>query len=127
MYGRVLDVLVEVRKALLRNLFLPRPFFMRATWFTPLDRDTGRANFCRYIAHPWYVQPSFFSRWGPKALLLRLVGGAVPGSPKYRPEGYRIHELGPSELVGKGTAEMEQTKKDLRARRVGCVFSRSKM
>lgn len=123
----MLNLLADVRKVLLRNLFLPRLYFMRVQWFTPLNGNTGRAHFCRYIAHPWYIQPSLLSRWGPKALLLRLIGGAVPGSPKYFPEGYCIHELGPSELVGTGTAEMERTKEELRARRAGCVFSRSKL
>jgi hypothetical protein len=64
------------------------------------------------------------TRWGPKALLLRLIGGAIPGDQKYLPAGYRIHELGPSELVGKGDAEMRKTSEDLRTRRMGCVFSR---
>jgi hypothetical protein len=57
-------------------------------------------------------------------LLLRLIGGIVPGEEKYFPDGYRIHELGPSELVGKGDAEMSKTREELRARRTRCVFSR---
>lgn len=63
-------------------------------------------------------------RWGPNALLLRLVGGLVPGDERYCPEGYRIHELGPVELVGKGDDEMHDTRDELRAKRTGCVFSR---
>jgi hypothetical protein len=54
---------------------------------------------------------------------LRLVGGVVPGEKKYIPGGYRIHELGPEELVGKGEAEMERTREGLRARKVGCSFT----
>jgi hypothetical protein len=123
-YSRLLNTLVELRKFALRNFFLPRPYFMRVKWFTALDKQTGRAHFCRYTAYPWYIRPSLSARWGPKALLLRLIGGIVPGEEKYFPDGYRIHELGPSELVGKGDAEMSKTREELRARRTRCVFSR---
>jgi hypothetical protein len=47
----------------------------------------------------------------------------VPGEKKYFPDGYRIHELGPSELVGKGDVEMNKTREELRTRRTGCVLS----
>jgi hypothetical protein len=120
----VLNTVVELRKFALRNFFLPRPRFLRKTWFTELDSRTGRAHFGQYIAHPWYIKPSFMKRWGPKALLLRLVGGVVPGDKRYHPDGYRIHELGPSELVGKGDAEMRNTREELKEKRMGCVFSR---
>ncbi|CAN9466821.1 unnamed protein product [Alternaria alternata] len=123
-YTQILETVIEVRKFILRNFFLPRPHFLRKEWFTELDGKTGRAHFGQYIAHPWYIKPTFITRWGPKALLLRLIGGAVPGDEKYHPDGYRIHELGPSELVGKGDTEMGKTRGELRARRMGCVFSR---
>lgn len=123
MYAKVLDMVVEVRKTVLRNFCLPRPSFLRKEWFTEQDQQTGQANFCRYTAHPWYIKPSFSARWGPKALLLRLIGGMIPGEKRYFPDGYRIHELGPSELVGKGDVEMKKTREHLRARRKGCVFS----
>lgn len=118
-----MDIVVEIRKFALRNFFLPRPRFLRREWFTELDRRTGRAHFGQYIAHPWYIKPSLTTRWGLNALLLRLVGGIIPGDERYCPEGYRIHELGPVELVGKGDAEMQNTRDELSAKR-GCVFSR---
>ena len=116
--------MVEIRKFLLQNFFLPRLYFLRPDWFTEIDGRTGRANAGQYIDRPWYVKPSFMKRWGPNALLLRLVGGVVPGDERYHPEGYRIHELGPTELVGKGDTEMRNTRDELRAKRMGCVFSR---
>ncbi|CAA9957301.1 hypothetical protein PTMSG1_00909 [Pyrenophora teres f. maculata] len=122
-YTQILTTIVKVRKFALRNFFLPRPSFLRRKWFTELDKQTGRANFCQYTAHPWYIKPTFSARWGPKALLLRLIGGAVPGENKYFPHGYRIHELGPSKLVGRGDNEMEKTREEIRAKRRGCAFS----
>jgi hypothetical protein len=53
-----------------------------------------------------------------------LVGGVVPGEGKYHPEGYRICELGPDVLVGKGEVEMGKTREELRIRRTGCGFAR---
>ncbi|KAI4611935.1 hypothetical protein J4E80_007386 [Alternaria sp. BMP 0032] len=123
-YYQCLETLVEIRKFLLRNFFLPRPYFLRPDWFTEIDERTGRANAGQYIDRPWYVKPSFMKRWGPNALLLRLVGGVVPGDERYHPGGYRINELGPSELVGKGDAEMRKTRDELRGKRMGCAFSR---
>lgn len=74
----------------------------------------------RYVAHPWYIRPSLSARWGLKALLLRLVGGVVPGDEKYFPGGYRISELGPDALLGKGDEEMDRTRSNLRAKRGAC-------
>lgn len=119
-YRKALAMLVEVRKFLLRNFFLPRPYFLRRKWFTPVNGQTGRTNSCRYRVHPWYVKPSFSSRWGPRALLIRLAGGVVPGDPKYFPEGYHIHELGPSTQRGKSEIEMRKLREDIRVKRGGC-------
>lgn len=97
---------------------------MRVKWFTNADPQTGRFNFLRYTAHPWYIKPTLFARWGWQAWLLRLVGGAIPGDKTYFPEGYRISELGPRVFVGKGEEEMERTRREVGERR-GCVFARS--
>ncbi|KAF2114579.1 hypothetical protein BDV96DRAFT_647275 [Lophiotrema nucula] len=116
-YGTILRLIVKLRKIALRHLCLPRPSFMSVKWFTASDPCTGRIHFERYIAQPWYIKPSFWARWGLKALVLRIVGGAVPGDPQYCPEGYRISELGPAELKGKGEEEMDATQSELRRRR----------
>ncbi|KAF1832410.1 NAD(P)-binding protein [Decorospora gaudefroyi] len=101
-YSHLFNTAIHVRKWALRNLFLPRPYCLRVKWFTEMNGHSGRAHFCSYTAHPWYIKPSFSARWGPKALILRAFGGMVPGNQKYCPDGYRIRELGPEELVGKG-------------------------
>jgi hypothetical protein len=122
-YTILLNTLVEIRKFLLRHFFLPRPYRWRAKWFTDPDPQTGRINFCRYVAHPWYIRPSLSMRWGWKAWVLWLVGGALPGNPEYRPGGYLIRELGPTALEGKGELEMEEASRELRARRAGCIYA----
>ena len=43
---------------------------------------------------------------------------------KYVPGGYRLTELGPEELKGKGMEEMKVTKRRLRENpRLGCPFA----
>lgn len=43
--------------------------------------------------------------------------------PEYRPEGYRIAELGPVSLEGKGIDEMQDEKQKIMTRFQGCPFS----
>lgn len=120
----MLVILVEIRKFALRNLFLPRPYFLRVKWFTDSDPQTGRSNFLQYVAYPWYIKPSFSTRWGWKAWLLRMVGGTIPGDEQCYPAGYRICDLGPITLVGEGEEEMNKTRRELTAKRAACAFSR---
>ena len=86
-------------------------------WFAELDAQTGRAQFCHYIAHPGYIKSTCAARWGLEAMLLRLIGGAVSGERKFFPDGYLIDELGPKELVGKSEDEMKRVRKGQRGRR----------
>ena len=115
---------MAIRKFLLRHAFLPRPSFLRVQWFTEPDPQTGRSNFLNYTAHPWYIKPSFSARWGWKAWMVWFVGGVVPGDRKYFPEGYRICELGPDDLVGMGEVEMDKTRDELKVKRAGCGLGR---
>ncbi|KAI1332834.1 hypothetical protein F5Y16DRAFT_356703 [Xylariaceae sp. FL0255] len=121
-YSRIVTAILNLRKWFIRYACPPRPEMLRTQWFTK-DKDiaTGRYFALRYISHPWYVEPSLMSRWGPQALFTRLYGGVVPGDEgtKYHPEGYKITELGPTELVGAGEQEMQRTRTQLNRRR-GC-------
>lgn len=73
-----------------------------------VDKKTGRFYVPTYLAHPYYVKPSFYSRWGPSALYTRLIGGYLPGDQgsKFHPEGYTIPELGPESQRCKGQEYM---------------------
>lgn len=89
---------------------------MRVKWFSDTSDEAGYFHSARYISHPWYVQPTFWSRWGPSALIGRLLGWVLPGDDgtKYVPQGYRLAELGPDSMKMKGQESMEQDRKRLR-------------
>lgn len=82
--------------------------------------DTGRYNYNVYVLDPWYVKPTFWSRWNPLALFTRLSGAPVPGDggDRFQPEGYSIDEVGPERLRGQGKKEIEEMVKDLERRRL---------
>lgn len=88
-------------------------------WFTDQpEAATGRYHALQYFGLPWYVKPDLAGRWGFTALRTRLWGGVLPGDEgdTYCPFGYRIAELGPAALRGKGQEEMEKTRAQLRAK-----------
>lgn len=123
----MLNLTMGMRKLIIRHLLPPRPQILRKRWFTDELDAAGRIHSVQFVAHPWYVKPSFSWRYGIKALLLRLAGGKVPGDDgtRYQPEGYVIPEIGPEVLKGKGSAEMEAERARLSANpRLGCPFSR---
>lgn len=111
---------------LLRHFFLPRPQVMRKQYIPSApNSDTGRYNSVEYLSYPWYVEPSFNRRWGPKAWVTRALRRKVPGDDgnKYCPEGYRFDEIGPTNLKGKGVDEMTATHAMLAKQyRGGCPF-----
>lgn len=122
----VLEAAVSLRKFLLRHFFWPRPDFLRVLWFTPEpDPSSGRYHFMQYIGHPWYIKPTLTRRWNLKSWILWLAGGYVPSAshPEYRPEGYRIAELGPVSLEGRGINEMQGAKQRILTKFQGCPFS----
>jgi hypothetical protein len=116
---------VAVRKFLIRHFFWPRPDFLRVGWFTQEpDPVTGRYHFMQYIGHPWYINPTLSQRWRFKSWLLWLTGGFVPSQdlPEYRPQGYKLAELGPIALEGKGIDEMREGKQRIMTGFQGCPF-----
>ncbi|TKX26813.1 hypothetical protein C1H76_0968 [Elsinoe australis] len=123
----VLRTVLGIRKWVIGNLFLPRPYVLRWVWFTDRPDENGRYHAMQYTDHPWYVKPTVASRWGISALLLRLVGGQLPGGSdgdKFLPRGYKIDEVGPDAQIGKGAKEMEEEKIRLSADpRLGCPFA----
>ncbi|KAI9799172.1 MAG: hypothetical protein M1833_004212 [Piccolia ochrophora] len=105
--------LLRVRRLVVRYCMPPRPSFLRRRDVEPEpDPRTGRYAFRQWLAHPWYVKPSWTERWGPGALWVRAFGGDVPGDQggKYFPEGYRIEEVGPGAFRARGKGGMEEAK-----------------
>ncbi|TDZ61600.1 Mycophenolic acid synthesis protein B [Colletotrichum trifolii] len=117
--------LVSLRRCIIRHVCLPRPKW----WTNPLipdkaDPRTGRFCLPSYLAHPYYVKPTFYSRWGPSAMYSRLIGGCLPGDEddKYYPNGYVISEVGPEGQIGKGKEHMDTTRERISKAR-GCPMA----
>jgi hypothetical protein len=78
-----------------------------------------------YGNYPFYIKPTLWNRWGPKAWAIWLYGGKVPGDnpEEYMPQGYLWSDLGPKNRMGQGVEEMEVDVKRMRAEgRGGCPF-----
>lgn len=117
--------LLAARRYFTLFLLPPRPAFL-ADRYVPdaADAKTGRFNSPLYLAHPYYVKPTWASRWGPEALVTWGLGGVVPGAKKYCPEGYEIRNLGPDRYKGKGEQMMNGEEERLREMTtVGCPFA----
>ncbi|KAK1985498.1 hypothetical protein LZ30DRAFT_584017 [Colletotrichum cereale] len=120
----IFDKLITIRRYTIKLLCLPRPRW----WTTPIildaDKKTGRLHLSTYLAHPYYVKASFYSRWGPSALYTRLIGGYLPGDAgaKFCPDGYTIPELGPDSQKDEGQEYMHLTREKIRRAR-GCPMA----
>lgn len=123
---------LTLRRLVLRYLTLPR--WIPSQLITPADPTTGRMQHPGYLVEPWYLRPTLGTRWGPMALLTRLLGGYVPVRPgdsgqaaksaDWLPEGYLFEDIGPRSRMGKGVAEMAADVERLRRQRPsGCPFA----
>ncbi|PYI04646.1 hypothetical protein BO78DRAFT_449296 [Aspergillus sclerotiicarbonarius CBS 121057] len=124
----VLGCIRETRKAFLRYLSLPRVSPVRMV-HEMADPKTNRYYFDRKGLQPWYMEPSFWSRWGPGALVVRALGGKVPGAygDRYQPQGYDLMTIGPEPQKDRGAEEMKIDMEVMRARAVAtCPFSHAK-
>ncbi|KAI9764604.1 MAG: hypothetical protein M1840_008334 [Geoglossum simile] len=114
-YPRLLHLLLTLRKLTVRHLLPPRPSFLRFRFIPDApDPKTGRFSAVRYRAHPWYIKPTFWARWGVRAWWTWAVGGVVPGDggERYFPEGYLVEEVGPG-----GTGGLTKEAETVRYRR----------
>jgi hypothetical protein len=126
-FHHLIHGIFDIRKFIIRYLCLPRPELMRKNYIPSApDSKTGRYNSVEYLSFPWYVRPTFKNRWGPRALMTRMLRRRLPGDDgnKYAPDGYTFEEIGPDLLKGKGIAAMEEDQVKLyEARRGGCPFT----
>ncbi|KAL5116727.1 hypothetical protein ACEQ8H_005339 [Pleosporales sp. CAS-2024a] len=121
----VIHALFAARRFISTYFLPPRPYALR---YNPLveepDAKTGRYHFGEYDGQPWYVKPSFFARHSPFAWFRWAIGGPYPDGKQYKPEGYRIYEVGPAKLENQGAAECEAIKDRLMSsNRGGCPFA----
>jgi hypothetical protein len=125
MYPRLTSFTLTIRKLVLRYLILPRPYILR---YRTLSDDphpkTGRYFMTTYEAEPWYIEPTFLTRYSPITLLRRFLGRPYPDGKNYKPAGYKIMELGPKKLEKMGQEECEVTRQRLMGGgRGGCPFA----
>ncbi|KAG5918544.1 hypothetical protein E4U42_006813 [Claviceps africana] len=123
---KIVHLAFSFRAFLLRHFSLPR--FLRKTEFSDMDPATGRYYHFEYLIHPYYVRPTFGSRWGPQAWLTWALGGIVPGGrdgSRYMPGGYRFEEVGPNNRRPFGKEKLEEWEGQVeRTLPVGCPFAR---
>ncbi|KAL6718062.1 hypothetical protein ACLMJK_004147 [Lecanora helva] len=126
----LVNVLFTIRKLFIRFLCLPRPFPLRV--HNPTDEPScdGRYFMTNWETEPWYVQPTFRNRWCRlQSWASWAMGLPVPGDggDKYWPQGYKIHEIGPESMRGKGESYVRGSRETLVDERMkGCPFSRTK-
>ncbi|KAE8154458.1 67 kDa myosin-cross-reactive antigen family protein [Aspergillus avenaceus] len=103
-YYAVIRAAVAVRRFSLRYLMLPRPESLRQEAFSESPNQYGRYYIQLWSGAPYYVQPTFWNRWGPSAWFTWLLGLPLPGDEgdKFSPRGYETADLGPSSFEGKG-------------------------
>ncbi|KAI9834685.1 MAG: hypothetical protein M1826_000087 [Phylliscum demangeonii] len=126
MYTVVLGSMLQLRKWFLRYLALPRPELFRVRHVAAAaDATTGRYHYGTWTAHPWYVSTK--ARWTFDGWLTRLLpNGVLPGDDgdRYASDGYRIEDVGPRAMLGKGADTMLAGKKKLQTERSsGCPFA----
>lgn len=125
-YFTLVNTALGIRRFILRYLSLPRPNLFRRQRCSKADSATSKYHFLNYQAHPFYVKPGFLNRYSPLALIMAALGHDVPGdkSGEYFPEGYNIEDIGPKNMLGKGSEEMLTTFEILRKERTaGCPFA----
>ena len=126
----LVTTLLTVRKLLIRFFFLPRPFFLRAHSPTDEPSKEGRYHMQTWDTVPWYVKPSFWNRWCKvQSWSSWIMGLPIPGDggDKFWPNGYKIHEVGPEAMRGKGERYVRESKEKLVAERMrACPFARVK-
>lgn len=124
-YFFLIKTIFGIRKILLRYLALPRPYFMRYRSLTDDPTKDGRYFLTKYDACPYYVQPTWWARWSPSGWITWMMGLPLPGDEgqKYHPNGYRIQEVGPDNMRGKGAKRFEEMRSSLEKTRTGsCPF-----
>ena len=117
---------MTLRKVVLRYAMLPRPSSRRARRLSDQLNEYGRYYFKSYDYAPFYVRATWRERWSPQAWMFWVLGRPLPGDAKhqYHAKGYKILEIGPERLVGKGAQLMEETKARLEGEALGtCPFS----
>lgn len=129
-YLFLVSTVFTVRKYFLRYLCLPRPHFMRVHNITDQPSPDGTYHMKVWETVPWYIQPTVWNRYSLQSWTSWLMGLPIPGDEgdRYWPQGYKIHELGPDFMRGKGADYAKESRPKIAAERMkGCPFVRPKV
>lgn len=120
-----LEKFMAFRRFILRNFALPR--FMTLQHLSDDETPGGRRYVQVWGIQPFYVKPTFWSRWGPSGLFQLMIGAPRPGDKGMHGEGYLRSNVGPKAFEGKGKECFERETKIVgEIRTVGCPFARVK-
>lgn len=97
-----LTAALAVRKQFVRHLMLPRYSTLQV--FGEEDA-VGYRPMLFWEIEPWYVASSKSCSWLYMAYT-RVFGLPVAGDERFRPEGYKLQEIGPKHSEGKGGEEV---------------------
>ena len=129
-YFTLLANMFTIRKYILRYFCLPRPYVFRYHLLSDEPSKENTYFMKTWEAHPWYVKPTLRNLFGPLAWISWLRGLPLPGDEgeKYWPNGYKIEQVGPNIMRGKGAEYWKESKEGLaRERGRGCPFGRAKV
>lgn len=97
-----LRFLLAVRKHFVRHLMLPRYSTLQVFGE---ENAAGYRPMMFWEIEPWYVASSKQSSW-LYSTYTRLFGLPTVGDAKFKPEGYKLQEIGPKHYEGKGGDEV---------------------
>jgi hypothetical protein len=98
----VLDFGLAARKYFVRYFMLPRYSTLQVFGE---ENAAGLRPMLFWEIEPWYVASSKSCSWLNLAYI-RIFGLPEAGNTKFRPEGYKLQEIGPKHLEGKGGEEV---------------------
>jgi hypothetical protein len=111
----VLVFLLAVRKHFVRHFMLPRYSTLQVFGE---ENAAGYRPMLFWEIEPWYVADAKSCSWVYRAYT-RVFGLPMPGDAKYANSGYKLQEIGPKHLEGKGGEEVMSFVKENKA----CSFT----
>ncbi|RMZ66116.1 67 kDa myosin-cross-reactive antigen family [Pyrenophora seminiperda CCB06] len=102
LFRSFLCFLLALRKYCVRHLMLPRYSTLQVFGE---ENSAGYRPMLFWEIEPWYVASSQQCNWFYRTYI-RFFRLPVAGDAKFRPEGYKLQEIGPKHLEGKGGEEV---------------------
>ncbi|KAI2485748.1 hypothetical protein Ptr902_04688 [Pyrenophora tritici-repentis] len=97
-----LCLVLALRRYFVRHLMLPRYSTLQVFGE---ENAAGFRPMLFWEIEPWYVASPKQCNWFHR-MYTRFCGLPVAGDAKFRPEGYKLQEIGPKHLEGKGSEEV---------------------